>query len=427
MYKIIEKKVGEIVFEIEVEKENLKKVTDLVLADLGKQVKTPGFRPGKAPLFVVEKEVGKDRFWAEVIDKAVPESFFEAIIAEKVSALSAPQVKVLQFVPNEKLVFEARVAILPEIKDFRYKDLKIKPEKGEITEKDREEALEGLVKKAAEPKDVERAAKKGDRVEIDFFGTLKSLPFEGNESKNHPLILGSGQMVPGFEEALEGKKAGEEFEFDITFPKEYHAGNLAGEKVHFKVKIHKVSELMVPKANDEWAKKVGFSDLSKLKEELSRQLDFEKELENKRKTEEIILTEIIEKNKVEAPEILVTEEVHRMVHEAEHNLGHSGLTMEKFLEMSKKTLSDLEKEMKPEAEKRVKIGLVLGEAARLESVDLKDSEVEAEIEKIIATAPPETSKDDLRAAYEEPNRKRELGNSIIIRKTLDRLWKLNVS
>lgn len=427
MYKVLEKKPTEVKLEIEVEKEKLKKVTDMVLADLSETVKIDGFRPGKAPLFMVEKEIGKDRFWAEVVDKAVPESFYEAVISEKIITVSQPQIRITQFIPGEKLIFEAVVAILPGIKDLKYKDLKIKEQKVEVTENDKKEAFEGLLQRYSEEKEVERAAKKGDRVEIDFAGTMKGLPFDGGESKNHPVMLGSGMLVPGFEEKVEGHKKGDEFEFDLTFPKDYHAANLAGGKVRFKVKLNKVSEIVTPKADDAWAKKVGnFESLAKLKEELEKQIKFEKELAAKRQTEEEMLAKIIETNKIEAPEILAGEEVHRMVHEAEHNLSHSGLTMEKFLEMSRKTLGDLEKEMKPEAEKRVKIGVVLGEIARAENVQIGEKEVEAEIEKIISVAGPETSKEDLKAAYEEPGRRKELENSIIIRKTLDKLWTLNV-
>jgi len=425
-HKVLEKKSGEITLEIEVGKDKLTKFTDLVVAELGSQVKVQGFRPGKAPLFMIEKEVGKDKFWAEVIDKAVPESFYEAVIAEKLVTISAPQIRVTKFVPGEQLVFEAKVAILPEMKDLKYKDLKIKPQKAEISEKDKKAALSGLLKKYSEEKEVTRAAKKGDKVEIDFKGTLKGLPLDGGESKNHPVVLGSNMMVPGFEEKLEGKKAGENFEFDIEFPKDYHAANLAGQKVHFEVKMNKVAELVESELTDEFAKKFGLSSKEKLKEELGKQLLFEKELESKRKTEEEIIGSIIEKNKIEAPEILVTEEIHRMIHEAEHNLSNSGLTMDKFLEMSKKSLSDLEKEMKPEAENRVKIGLVLGEVARVLEIKIEESEVDAEIEKIVNTAPKDMKKDDIKAAYETPERRRELGNSIIIRKTMDKLWEMNV-
>jgi len=427
MYKILDRKSAEVKLEIEIEKEKLKKVTDMVLEDLSKSVKIDGFRPGKAPLFMVEKEVGKDKFWAEVVDKAVPESFYEAIISEKIITVSQPQIRITQFVPGEKLIFEAVVAVLPEIKDLKYKDLKIKEQKVSVTEEDKKEALEGLLQRYSEEKAVERAAKKSDRVEVDFKGTMKGLPFDGGESKNHPVVLGSGMLVAGFEEKVEGHKKGDEFEFDVTFPKDYHAANLAGEKVHFEVKLNKVSEMIVPEPSDKWAKKVGnFESLAKLKEELEKQIKFEKELAAKRQTEEKMLGKIIETNKLEAPEILVGEEGHRMIHEAEHNLSHSGLTMEKFLEMSKKTLGDLEKEMKPEAEKRVKIGIVLGEIARAENIQIDDKEVDVEIKKMVSVAGPETSKEDLRAAYEEPKKKKELENSIIIKKTLDKLWKYNV-
>lgn len=426
-HKILENKAGEVRLEIEVSKETLNSVAKIVVEELGKEVKISGFRPGKAPMNLVEKEIGKDRFWAEVTDKAIPEAYFEAVVAEKLATVSQPQIQVTKFVPGEQLVFEAIVAILPEIKDFKYKDLNIKEKTEKISDKEKADALEGLLKRYTEEKEVDRVAKKDDKVEIDFEGTIKGLPFDGGSSKNHPLILGSGMMIEGFEDKIIGHKAGEEFDFDISFPKDYHAGNLAGQKTNFKITLHKVLEMVVPEPSDDWAKKLGFETLLKLKGELEKQLDFEKSLEQRRLTEEEILNKVIEANKIESPSVLVQEETHRMIHEAEHNLSHSGLTMEQFLEMSKKTLMELEEEMKPEAERRVKIGIVLGEVARLEDIKLEDGEVDAEIDKIVATAPEGMSKDDVRAAYEMPDRQKEIGNNLIIRKTMEKLWQLNVA
>lgn len=425
-YKVTEKKSSEIKFEIVVDKKKLEAITKVVTEDLGGNVKIDGFRPGKAPQFMVEKEVGKDKFWAEVIDKVIPEAYFEAVLAEKVNAISQPQVQVKEFIPGEKLVFEAVTAILPDLKDLKYKDQKIKFKVGAITEKERKEALKGLAEKYGEEKEVKREAKKGDRVEIDFDGAMKGLPFDGGSSKNHPIVLGSNVMIPSFEEKIEGHKAGEEFSFDLTFPKEYHAKNLSGQKVNFKVKIHKVMEKEKQKIDDDFAKKIGLKGLDDLKKSLNKELDIQKEMAERRKTEEQIIGKIIKDNKIEAPKVLLDEEIHRMVHEAEHNLSRSGLTMEKFLEMSNKTLEELHKEMEPEAIKRVQIGIVLGEVARLEKIEVKEENIDKETEKIIATATPGTNIEDLKAAYDTPERRREIGNNLIIRGAVDKLWQYNV-
>ncbi len=426
-HKVLEKKSAEIKFEITVEAEKLKSITKIVTEDLSKRLKIDGFRPGKAPQFVIEKEVGKDQFWAEVIDKIIPEAYFEAILAEKVSAISQPQVQVKEFIPGEKLVFEAVTATMPEIKGLKYKDQKIKFKSDSATEKEKKEALEGLLEKYAEEKEISRAVKNGDRVEIDFEGTLKGLPFDGGASKNHPIVLGSNVMIPGFEEKIVGHKTGEEFNFEIVFPKEYHAKNLAGQKVEFKIKINKSFEKIKPTLDDNFAKNFGLDSLESLKKELAKELDLQKDLAARRKTEEKIIETIIKENKIEAPKVLVDEEIHRMVHEAEHNLSHSGLTMDKFLEMSNKTIEELHKEMEPEAVKRVQIGIVLGEVARLEKIEVNEAEIDSEIEKIIATATPGTNVEDLKAAYDTPERRREIGNNIIIRNTVEKLWQFNVS
>jgi trigger factor len=185
--------------------------------------------------------------------------------------------------------------------------------------------------------------------------------------------------------------------------------------------------MVVPKATDEWAQKLGMKTLKDLEEELGKQLEFEKGMADKRKTEEEILGKIITAGKIEAPQTLVTEETHRMVHEAEHNLASSGLTVEKFLEMSKKTLPDLELEMKPEAERRVKTGMLLGEVARLENISSSEKEVDEEIDRLVGMSGPDVSKEDVRASYDTPDRRREIGNTIIIRKVMEKLWEYNVS
>jgi trigger factor len=426
MHKVLEKKQGEVKFEITVEKEKLGKIVELVTEELGKTVKVSGFRPGKAPQFMVEKEIGKDRFWAEVIDRIVPEAYYEAVISEKVMAISQPEIQVKEFVPGEKLVFEAVTAVLPELEDLKYKDFGLKFKVPVVTDKDKKDAFDGLLEKYATEKEVERESKKGDRVEIDFEGTLKGLPFDGGKSQNHPLVIGSDTMIPGFEENLIGKNSGEEFDFDISFPKDYHAKNLAGQKVNFKVKINKVFEKVQAEATDEFAKQFGLKDVRELRVELEKELTLQKELAEKQKVESDIIETIVKKNKVEAPDILVREELHRMVHEAEHNLSHSGLTLDKFLEMSKKTLDELHEEMKPEAVRRVQVGIVIGEVTKLEKIQTEESDIDAEIEKIMATATPGVNPEDLKAAYDNPERRREIGNNLLIRKTIDQLWKLNV-
>ncbi len=426
MHKVIEKKSNEIKFEITVDEKKLKAVTKLVSEELSKELNIDGFRPGKAPQFVVEKEVGKDQFWSKVIDKIVPEAYFEAILAEKVSAISQPKIRIKELVPGERLVFESETAILPQLKNLEYKNQKLKFKAQPVTEKEKKAALEGLAEKYSEEKEVSRKAKKGDKVEVDFNGTIKGIPFDGGSSKNHPIVLGSNIMMPGFEEKIINRSPGEEFSFNLTFPEDYHVKNLAGKRATFKVKLNKVFERIKPKIDDNFAKKINLKGLDELKEKINSELSIQKKLTEKRRLEEKIVEEVIRKNKIEAPKILLDEEIHRMVHEAEHNLSKSGLTMEKFLEMSNKTMEELHKDMEPEAKKRVQIGIALGEIARSEKIEVKENDINREIEKIVATATPGTNIEDLKAAYETPERRREIGNSLVIRRTVDRLWKYNV-
>lgn len=425
-YKIIEKKISEIKIEISVDTDRIKKVTDLVVSRLANSIKIDGFRPGKAPRFVLEREIGKDRFWGEVLDKIISELYYETIVAEKISPISRPKINIKSFVPDESLVFEAMVAILPDITDLEYKNLKIKKEHIDVKSKDIDSALKHLAQRQTKEVLVKRPSRLGDKVEIDFEGTLKGLPFDGGQSNNHPVVLGSKTFVPGFEEKLVGRKEGDELSFKIKFPKDYHSRNLANQEVDFNVKIKAVFERQVPPVDDNLAKSFNFKTLNALRKEVEKELRLQAELEAKRKTEQKVIDAILDNNQIEAPEILIEEQVHQMIHEAEHNLSHQGLKMEQFLDMSKKTLGQLENEMRPEAEKRVKISLILGEVAKRENIGVSDDEIDKEIANIIDSNSWDQNSEKVKSVYEESERRRELGNSILIKKIINKLWEYNV-
>lgn len=406
---------------IDIKEAELKPHIEKVYKSLAKNLKIAGFRPGKAPQFVVEKEVGQDKFYAEVLDSILPEAYYNAITKENLITVSRPEIKVTKYAPTGGLTFEAEVEILPEFTLPDYKKIKISKKEVKVTAKDVEMSIDDLKEKYAEFKPVERKAKKDDRAEIDFEGTQKGVLVEGTKSEGYPVNIGTGMFIPGFEENLVGMTKGEEKTFDVTFPKDYHEKRLQGEKVTFKVKMATISEKVVPEVNDEFAKKFGiFKNVDELKKGIEKNLQEMKEMEEKRRLEEDIMTKITEKVKIELPEALVHQEIHKMMSDADANLQSSGASLDSYLKSTNKTMEELEKEMHPEAVKRVKTGLVLSKIAETEKMKATEKEIEAEKAMILASAGEHA--EELKKKLEEHETMHQIENSIISRKTIEKLF-----
>lgn len=407
---------------IEVGKDILLTASDEVYKKLAPSVKVSGFRPGKAPKNIVEKEIGSERFEAEILDIVLPKTYYEAVIQEKLEVVGSPEVKVVKFVPTDGLTYEAVVELMPKVKVPDLTKIKVKRQSVKVTEKDVSEVLDDLAKKLSKPEKRDRAAKQGDKVEIDFEGFVGGIPFDGGKSQNHPIVIGSGQFIPGFEDQLVGMKAEEEKEIEVTFPEDYHAENLKGKKATFKVRLNLVEEIIMPEMTDEFATQVGpFKSLDALKQDIKKQLIYTKEVEERRRVEDEILASLVEKAKFDAPEALVHQEQHRLLHEAESNLQQQGIGLEQYLTIIKKTKEEIEAEMKPEAEKRVKVGIVLTQIAKDGSYSASEKEIKEMIEKRIAIYQGEERK-QAESYYNSHDGRHQVENSIVGQKVLDYLF-----
>lgn len=417
----IKKKEKSIVgLTIEVSKEDLKNFEKKAYQKLSSQVKVSGFRQGKAPVELIKKEVGDNRFNQEILETAISQSYYKAIIENKLLPLGSPEVQLKKFVPGEVLAYEAKIAVVPEIEIGDYKKIKLKkPKKSEVKKEEIEKTLKNLQKQYAEYKIVERSAKEGDRVEIDFDAFLGNIPIEKGSSKNHPLVIGDKVFVPGFEEKLVGMKKGKEKEFELTFPKDYYKKDLASKNVKFKVKLNELFETKLPRIDDEFAKKVSpFKNLKELKENIEKNILLSKEEEKKKQLENELLEKLIKLVKVDVPEVLVSQEMQRMVEDLKINLSRSGLTLEKYLEDIKKSQNQLETDLKPEAEKRIKLGLALNKIAELEELKVTEDEVNQTIKERALNFP------DSQEAKEEMQKEetiKEIRSYLLTQKTISKL------
>ena len=405
--------------------DELNAAEQVALTKMARDLKVPGFRKGKVPISVAAKHVNPMALQEQVLDNALSKAVAEAFMNEKLQALERPSVEVKKFVPNQEVEFTAEATVVPPVKLGDYKKLKAKPQAVKVEAKDVDEIIERMQQNFVDKTEVERAAREGDEVIIDFVGKKDGVAFDGGSAKDFALKLGGGQFIPGFEEGVVGHKVGETFDLDLEFPKDYHAENLAGAKVVFSVTLHKVNELKLPELNDEFAAKCGpFTDIKELKADIKREITAQKEREAKEKLKDELVAELADSSKVALPELLIDDQLRSIEQDLMQNLSYRGLTMDSYLKTQgfKDKADWQKKEARPAAEKRVKAGLVLAELSKELGVEVSREELDAQI----STFKQQYGKDaKLAARFDDPNVHRDIANRMITDKTIDKLVELN--
>ena len=405
--------------------DELNAAEQVALTKMARDLKVPGFRKGKVPVSVAAKHVNPMALQEQVLDNALSKAVAEAFMNEKLQALERPSVEVKKFVPNQEVEFTAEATVVPPVKLGDYKKLKAKPQAVKVEAKDVDEIIERMQQNFVDKTEVKRAAKDGDEAIIDFVGKKDGVAFDGGSAKDFALKLGGGQFIPGFEEGVVGHKAGETFDLDLEFPKDYHAENLAGAKVVFSVTLHKVNELKLPELNDEFAAKCGpFTDVKELKADIKREITAQKEREAKEKLKDELVAELADSSKVALPELLIDDQLRSIEQDLMQNLSYRGLTMDSYLKTQgfKDKADWQKKEARPAAEKRVKAGLVLAELSKELGVEVSREELDAQI----STFKQQYGKDaKLAARFDDPNVHRDIANRMITDKTIDKLVELN--
>ncbi|HEX6462787.1 MAG TPA: trigger factor [Candidatus Saccharimonadales bacterium] len=394
---------------------DLARVKKLTLAKMAQKVKVSGFRPGKVPASVAEKHLDPASMATQVAEDAASQFVIEAFASEKLQPLERPEVDIKNFKPGETLELTAEADILPAIKLGEYKKLGVKREKVSVSEKEVNEVIENLRRSHAEKTEVKRAAKKDDEVWIDFEGVdEKGEPVSGAAGKDYPLALGSNTFIPGFEDGLMGKKTGDSFDLPLTFPKDYHHAPLAGAKVTFKTSVKKITESKLPEADDSFAAKNGdFKTVNELRADIKAQLTERKKQEVEETYRNALLDAVLAKSDVPAPEVLIQDQMQSLERDMQQNLLYRGLTLEAYLTEQKLTKDEwLTKELRPTAEKRVKIGLLLAELSKLLKVEVSQGELNAQFKQIMQQNP------NMKTQLDTPEARRDIANRILTEKTL---------
>lgn len=357
---------------------------------MAKSVNLPGFRPGKAPKNVVEQRFGKQAIMVEVAEHVVSHSYGKALEEEKIDAIGQPEVKLGKVEEGQDFEYTVVTTVMPEVKLGSFRDAvkKVnaasKKKEAKVEEAEVMAELERLATMRAKLVTVNREAKMGDNVLVDFTVKQDGVVIDGGKSEKHPLVLGKGVFIPGFEEALVGMKEHDEKSFELTFPAEYHAKHLAGKPATFEVKMGVVQEREVPVLDDAFAQSLGkFQTLEAVKENLKTGMLEEKkqQLKDEHRTE--ILDALVEHATIDYPKILVDQELARMTRDFETQLQSMGLSLDAYLEQMKKTREALEAEWLPQAKKRLAANLVVEFLAKDEGISVDTKEIEEEMNKAL--------------------------------------------
>ena len=348
------------------------------------QISITGFRKGKVPQAMVEKMYGAGMFYEDAANIVIPEEYDKALAEVKdIKITSQPAIDVTQMEKGKDFIFTAEVATKPEVTLGQYKGIEVPENKVEVTDEEIEAELKKVQEQNAREITVDRPAENGDTVVIDFEGSVDGEVFEGGTAENHPLVLGSGSFIPGFEDQLVGATADSDVEVNVTFPEDYQAKDLAGKAAVFKVKVHEIKKKELPEINDEFAQDVSeFDTLDEYKEDVKKGIAEQKEKAVRQEKQEKIIRQIVENAEMDIPDSMVVTQTRQMMDQFAQQMQSNGLSMAQYYQFTGLTPDGLLEQMKPQAQKNIENRLVLEAIAAAEGITASEEEVEKEFANI---------------------------------------------
>lgn len=369
---------------IEVSADDLEKALQSAYMKQRNKISLPGFRKGKVPRKMIEKMYGPEIFYDDAANEIIPGAYAKAYDECELDIVSRPVVDIEQIERGKPFIFTAEVALKPEVSLGEYKGLEVDKVAVEVTAEEIEQKLKEEAEKNARTVSVEdRAVADGDEVILDFEGFVDGEAFEGGKGENHPLVIGSGSFIPGFEEQLIGAEPEKEVEVKVTFPEDYHAENLKGKDAVFKCMVHEIKVKELPEIDDEFAAEVSeFDTLEEYKTDVEAKLKESKEADAKRQKEDQAVEQAVKNASFEIPEPMIDTNVRQMVDEFAQRIGAQGLTMEQYAQFTGMTPEKIEEEMRPQAVKRIETRIVLEAIAKAENIEIDDGRLDEEIAKM---------------------------------------------
>ena len=371
--------------EVKIEGKEWQDALDKAFKEANKKAKIDGFRPGHAPKEVFIKKYGEESLFMDAADKALQSAYVKVLEENKdLEIVTQPSVE-LKNVSKDALELTFKLILKPEFKLGDYKNLKVKKDKVEVTNEEVNSAIDEMKNRYAEVQVKDGKVEKGDTAVIDFEGFKDGVAFEGGKGENYSLKIGSNTFIPGFEDQIIGMSKGEEKDVKVTFPEDYHSEELKGAKATFKVKVNEVKETIIPSLNEEFFKDLnmeGVNDRASLESALRETLAARKEQQAEGEYVDKLLEKLSEQTKIELPEEMIGDEIHRMIHQYEDNLKMQGITLEQFYQFTNSNEDMLKEQMKDEAVKRIKYRLMLEEIIKLEKLTATDEEADKEASEI---------------------------------------------
>ena len=379
---------------IEVPAEEFEKAVQAAYMKQRKSIAVPGFRKGKVPRQMIEKMYGAEIFFEEASNIILPEAYAKAYDESGLDIVSTPVIDIVQIGKGQSFIFTAEVAVKPEVTLGEYKGLKVDKISNRVTQKEIDAKLEEEQKKNARTVSVtDRAVAEGDDVVLDFEGFVDGVAFEGGKGENYTLTIGSGQFIPGFEEALVGAELETEVDVNVTFPEEYHSEELAGKPAVFKCTVHEIKVKELPELDDDFASEVSeFDTLDELKADIKAKIKEQKIAEGKRAQEDKAVETAVANATMEIPEAMINTQVKQMYDEMAQRIQMQGLTMEQYFQFSGMTEDVMLEQIKPNAVKRIETRLVLEAIVKAENIEISEEKFEEEINKMAASYGMEASK-----------------------------------
>ena len=374
---------GTLTVEVPVEKVNAG--LDQAFKKVVKDLAAPGFRKGKMPRQMFEKMYGVESLYNDALDLILPEAYDSAVDEAGIVPVDRPEIDVEQLEKGKSLIFKAVVTVKPEVKLGEYKGLEVTRQDTDVTDEEIEEQLkdsqtafaELVIKEEGEIVD-------GDTVTLDFKGYSEGVPFEGGESENFDLEIGSGSFIPGFEEQMVGLKIGEEKEINITFPEEYHATELAGKPAMFEVKVNGIKGKEIPELNDELAKEIDeeVESLDELRTKLKEKTAAEKKTASETALRDDLVEAAAKNSEIDIPEAMINSEVERMMEEFGQRLEQQGMNLELYFQFSGQDEKALRSQMEEDAQNRVRVSLTLEAIGKAEEIKVEEADIDEEIQKM---------------------------------------------
>src|SRR5690554_1319045 len=349
-----------------------------------KSISIPGFRKGKVPRKVMEQYFGESILYEDAINEVFPPAYDQAVKETGIEPVDRPELDIVQIGSGQDFIFTAEVTVKPEVELGQYKGFEVDRVEYIVTDEEVEERIKQTLEQNARWVSVEdRPVKTGDRVILDYSGSIDGELFEGGTAEKQNLEIGLGHFIPGFEEQMVGMELGEEKDLKVTFPEEYHAEELKGKEATFHVKLHEIKEKELPELDDEFAKDVSeFDTLEEYKESIRKRLEEDFKRKEEIENENNIIEKVMEICEVDVPEVMVETQLENELNEFEYRMRMQGLNLEQYLQITNSSIDSLKDQLRPMAANRVKGDLILEAIAKAENLEVTEEDIDRELDKM---------------------------------------------